>query len=84
MIAEQGQFEGSDWLSAVCGPGVVGGGGWDSVESLMPLDGQRQKIHSGVFPTAEPKMSKQEWHLVCQDLSDSADGNNRHKHFFFK
>lgn len=67
MIAEQGQFEGSDWLSAVCGRGLA--------PASMPLDGHRLKIHSGVFRHLHQSCPNG-MTLVCQWWSGHSDKNN--------
>lgn len=67
MIAEQGQFEGSDWLSAVCGRGLA--------PASMPLDGQLLKIHSGVFQHLDQSCPNG-MTLVCQWSSGHSDRNN--------
>ncbi len=50
MIAEQGQFEGSDWLSAVCGRGLARASDairWTAAEDSL-----------WSFSTLEPNLSK--------------------------
>lgn len=47
MIAEQGQFEGLDWLSAVCRQGLAG------VSDAIRWTGTEDSLQS--FSTLEPK-----------------------------
>lgn len=55
---------------------MVGG----SLESLMPLDGQRLKIHSGVFQHLNQNLSKVNDIGVSSGYSDGNNVNNNHQH----
>lgn len=50
MIAEQGQFEGSDWLSAVCGRGLA------PASDVIRWTAAEDSLWS--FSTLGPKLSK--------------------------
>lgn len=52
MIAQQGQFEGSDWLSAVFGPGFA------QASDAIRWTATEDSLWS--FPTLEPNLSKLE------------------------